>query len=464
MGTPFIPMLVALMALGAEIPPAPSLAVDQLPAGVRDRVAAAVRRAVEAPRSAAAAGELGMLLHAYDQLSSAVAAYERARALDPTGFEWAYLAGLVQLRMGRPAEAATALREAVARQPRSLPARLRLGEALLAIGDAKEAHDLYRAVLIEHPDAPQAHHGLGRAAAAMGKATAAAESYRTATRLFPAYGAAHYALGLLCRDLGRNEEAQEHLRLYQRHWLDAPPLSDPVLDRVLGLKQGADEVLAEGVRLAEAGDMAGAIRENERALELDPSLTRAHANLIGLYGRTGHWDKVEAHHRAAVALASGQAEVDFNYGLALQQQGRRAEAVEAFRRVLVASPFHAPAHNQLGLLLEAEGKLEDAAEHYRQAVANQAAYRTARFNLGRVLVLRGRPGEAVSQFEQILEPDDEETPRYLYALGAAWARAGDREKAVRYLEDARRRAVERGQAEVAASIERDLGRLKAPVR
>jgi tetratricopeptide (TPR) repeat protein len=461
--------LVAIMALttfGAadEVPPLPSFALDQLPAGVRDRVAAAVRRANAATPSASAAGELGMLLHAYDQLSAAVAAYARARALDPAAFEWAYLAGILELRMGRAAEATSRLREAVARQPRSLAARVRLGEALLATGNAKEARALYSALLAEHPDAPHAHYGLGRSAAALGDTAIAVESYRTATRLFPAYGAAHYALGLLYRDLSRIDDAQEHLRLYQRHWLEAPPLDDPVLDLVLGLKHGADEVLSEGVRLAEAGDAAGAIRENERALELDPSSTRAHANLIGLYGRAGRWDKVEEHFRAAAALGSGQTEVDYNYGLALQQQGRRSDAMEAFHRVLVASPLHAPAHNQLGLLLEAEGKAEEAREHYRQAVANQAGYRAARFNLGRVLVLLGRPLEAVHEFEQILEPDDEETPRYLYALGAAWARAGDRGRALRHLEDARSKAAARGQAELAASIERDLGRLKASAR
>src|SRR5262249_45827538 len=97
----------------AEIPPVPSFATDELPPAVRARAAAARRRAEGRPPSARAAGELGMLLHAYDQLSSARAAYERARALDPGAFEWAYLCGVVQLRMGQRTEAASALREAV---------------------------------------------------------------------------------------------------------------------------------------------------------------------------------------------------------------------------------------------------------------------------------------------------------------------------------------------------------------
>jgi len=456
--------LLALAALGAvvEVPPLPSLRLDQLPAGVRDRVAAAVRRAEAQPRSAAAAGDLGMLLHAHEQHSSAAAAYARARALDPAAFEWAYLAGLLQLRIGRGPEAVPFLREAVARRPGSVPARVRLGEALLDAGKAEEARALYLSLVMDHPDTAQAHYGLGRAEAARGETTAAADRYRAATRLFPGYAAARYALALLYRDLGRRDEAQEELRLYQRHWREAPPLDDPVLDRVVALEQGPDQALEEGVRLGEAGDVAGAIREHERALQLDPSLTRAHANLMGLYARDRRWEKVDEHYRAAMSLDSGLPEVHYNHALAVHAQGRRAEAAAAFRRVLAVSPLHAPAHNQLGILLEADGKLDEAAEHYRQAVAGQAAYRMAQFNLGRVLVALGRPLEAVEQFEQILDPDDEETPRYLYALAAAYARAGDRDKARQHLEAARLKAAARGQAELAAMIDRDLGRLHAP--
>jgi len=196
-----LPMLVAATALAtlADAPPLPPLPIEEFPPAVRARVAAAERLATEDPGSADAAGALGMLLHAYDQLSSAAAAYDRARALDPDVFAWPYLAGVARLRLGRAGEAEAALKEAVAREPGSLPARLRLGEALLVTGDVKPARILYRALVAEHPEAPQGHYGLGRAAAALGDAAAAIESYRAAVRAFPAYAAAHYALALLLR-------------------------------------------------------------------------------------------------------------------------------------------------------------------------------------------------------------------------------------------------------------------------
>jgi tetratricopeptide (TPR) repeat protein len=457
--------LLALLLSRADAPPPPMLRVEQFPAAVRERVATADARARQEPASAAAAGELGRLLHAYDQLAAALAAYRRAAVLDPAAFEWSYLAGVVCLTSGRAAEAVPHLGAAVARRPDSVPARQRLADALLAGGDGERARALYDELVRQHPKLPQAHYGLGRGEAARGDVARAAQHYLEATRLFAAYGAAHYALGLAYRDLGRAEEAERHLRLYKQHLMEAPPLDDPALDAVRRLKQSADGVLAEAVRLGEAGDHAGSIREHERALALDPGLTKAHANLMALYGQAEKWEKVEEHYRAAVAQAPGLVEIHYNYALALQQQKRSAQSQEALGRVLQLSPHHAQAQNALGALLELEGRLEDAAEQYRLAAANQADFRAARFNLGRVLVELGRPREAVQQFAQILTPAARETPLHLYALAVAEARAGEREPALRHAEEARKMAEGLGQrelAELAAGFERELRRQGTP--
>ncbi len=396
-----------------------------------------------------------MLLHAYDQLEPAAACYARARRLQPGAFEWAYLEGVVQARLGLPA-AAAAFADALKTQPRYLPARLKLAEALLATGDAASSATLFQAILADEPRSPQARYGLGRVEAARGRTAAAAEHYLEATRLFEDFGAAQYALALAYRDLGREEEARSRLALYQKHLLGAPPLEDPVLEGVHRLKEGAREHLAEGVRLGKAGDVAGSIREHEKALADDPKLAQAHATLISLYGRLERWEEVEQHYRAALALSPGLAEVHYDYGVALAQRGRSAEAAEAFRKTLEINPYHARAHNNLGALLLEERRFEDAAAEFRAATANDPGFRLARFNLGRVLVAQGRLREAIGTFLEIVTPEDEETPRYLYALGAACVRAGDREKGVAYAQEARRKAEARGQAELVRSIDRDL--------
>src|SRR4029079_12201390 len=82
--------------------------------------------------------------------------------------------------------------------------------------------------------------------------------------------------------------------------------------------------------------------------------------------------------------------------------------------------------------------------------------RTAHFHLGRVRANQAEYDEAIQHFLKTLTPEDESTPRSLYALAATYARAGNSEEALRYARTAREQAAARGQAELLASIERDF--------
>jgi hypothetical protein len=73
-----------------------------------------------------------------------------------------------------------------------------------------------------------------------------------------------------------------------------------------------------------------------------------------------------------------------------------------------------------------------------------------------MLIHQGKTAEAVKHFLNTLTPEDEDTPRFMYALAAAYVRIGDREHAIQYARGARQRAIERKQAELLALIERDL--------
>jgi Flp pilus assembly protein TadD len=81
--------------------------------------------------------------------------------------------------------------------------------------------------------------------------------------------------------------------------------------------------------------------------------------------------------------------------------------------------------------------------------------------LGRLLVNEHHYAEGIEQLRQTLTPVDEETPTYLYALGAAYGRAGDSANALRYLEQAKEVAVAHGQTALASDIEKDLEKVKA---
>jgi tetratricopeptide (TPR) repeat protein len=104
--------------------------------------------------------------------------------------------------------------------------------------------------------------------------------------------------------------------------------------------------------------------------------------------------------------------------------------------------------------------VERALDAYRSAVEVRPDFRLARFNVGRMLLALGQPSEAVKELEKIAEPRDQEAPRYLFGLSVAYLRAGRKEDAIKWAKDAKALAIQYGQKDLAAAIERDLALLK----
>ena len=145
----------------------------------------------------------------------------------------------------------------------------------------------------------------------------------------------------------------------------------------------------------------------------------------------------------------------------LFEQRKDVEAEEMFRKAVEANPFHSQAFHNLGFLREQQGRLDEALVFYRKAVERQPDYPLAHFNIGRILANQKKYDEAISHFLVALSPEDESTPAYLYALSATYARAGNREEALRYGRRAREQAAARGQTELLRSIDKHLQTLEA---
>jgi len=457
----FLAALAALsVAAQTTLPPLPRLALDSFPPETRDVVVRSYQAATARPQDVAAVGALARMLHAWNQWGAAHETYARAQALAPRAFEWQYLDGLALQRLARHADAAIRFEEALQRSADYLPARVNLAESLLEAGNldrAKHVFDTLRGV----PGAePAAELGLGRIAAASGNDAAAVAHLERAVALFPEWGAAYYTLARAYRALGRGDDARRALERHAQYGARWPALNDPVFATVTAVRDDSETQLQRGLKLAEAGDLTGAIAAHEAALARDPSIVRVHVNLISLYGRTGQWAKAEQQYRAVVALGFNLDEAHYDYGVLLGLQEKWAQAADAYRQTIAVNPQHADAHNNLGQILERERRFDEAAAEYRQAVESQPAFRLARFNLGRMLIALDRAADAIVELAKLTEPRDAEAPRYLFALATAHVRAGHRDEGIKLATDARQLAQEHGQQELAAAIDRELARLR----
>ncbi len=444
----------------AALPGLPEVAYERFIPAIRDQVHQAYDDARSHPTDASASGKLGMALQAYSQFEEAEVCYRRASLLDPTSFQWVYYLGVVQAEQGKYEEAAATFRQSLRLEPDYLPAQLRLADCLLATAHWEESGKLDEAVLAREAQNAAAHYGLGRVRAARKDLEGAVGSFLKSCDLFPEFGAAHYALALAYRKLGRMEESRKEFSLYEKYVTRAPPGGDAIMAEVQALNLSAVYQVRQGMDQEQAGRLEQAAAAHEKALQIDPQLVEAHVNLISIYGRLSQYEKAEEHYQAAIRLNPNDAEAHYDYGVLLFGQGKYPEADKAFRKALEINPFYAEAHNNLGVLLEQQGRWQEAAEQFRQAIENQPGFRLAHFHLGRIFVNQGNYQDGIQELLKTLQPEDQNTPAYLYALGAAYARAGDRVSATRYLHMAKERASARGQSRLLASIEKDLKTLE----
>ena len=442
-----------------KLPELPGIDLDSFAAATRSKLQAAYQAAQAKPNNARAVGNLGMFLQAHEQFGLAGQCYQRAWRLAPESFRWRYYLGITEFRQGKNDQALKTFQAARGLRPDYEPLLVRLAEVHFSNGEFDQSREWYARAIEADPESAEARYGLGRVLAAQGDSRQALPHLMKAVELAPDFGAAHYELAILYRDLGDEENSRPHLQLYEQHQTAAPPPNDPLIGDISRLKDTARDHLNAGVEFEAGGQMEAAIREHERALEIDPKLSQAHINLLILYGRAGELDKATAHYQAASKSNPNQADLHYNYGVLAFDQQRFKEARTAFEAALEINPNYAKAHNNMGQMLEMDRRFDEALDHYAKAVENQPTYRLAHFHRGRLLLMKSRTSEAIQAFERTLEPEDDRTPTYLYALMAAHARAGNHEKAASYGREALGLANKYKQSELATKIEADLGKL-----
>jgi len=188
-----------------------------------------------------------------------------------------------------------------------------------------------------------------------------------------------------------------------------------------------------GVGLLEEGKFDEALKCFERALETDPDMSLAHANVGRILAERGRLDDALEHYRRALAVAPRQPIMHVNLGFVLGLKGQRDASLRAYREALRIDPEHALAHNNLGFALLDAGNLPEALEHLQKAVASDPELVVARKNLGFALLRADRLEEAAAQYAAGLERSPQD-PVALASLSRIRILQGRTEEGLRYLE------------------------------
>ncbi len=130
---------------------------------------------------------------------------------------------------------------------------------------------------------------------------------------------------------------------------------------------GAGPVSAEhhfrtGHRLQETDPIA-AEAAYRAALAIEASHYATLLNLGALLCRHGHCDDAAELYERALEVDANNADLHFNYAIALEDQKRYASAIKAYERVLELAPDFADAHYNVGLLYDKTGEPQKALRH-----------------------------------------------------------------------------------------------------
>jgi tetratricopeptide (TPR) repeat protein len=189
---------------------------------------------------------------------------------------------------------------------------------------------------------------------------------------------------------------------------------------------------------------AGLCRIRQPSLRARPGtigvITVGLAVLLGLVLLTRDqcrsWRTSEALWTHALNHGAGRSSIVHYYlGVALDGQGKTAEAAARYAEAVRLRPDYAEAHNNLGVLLARQGKTAEAAAHFAEAVRLKPDYADAHNNRAMILaacpVATYRDGtKAVEAATRACELTGWKIPGCLGTLAAAYAEAGDFDAAV----------------------------------
>ncbi len=363
------------------------------------------------PSDAGAYNNLGVLYFRKGLTDEAIMSFSRALALDERmrvarrNLEIAYgEGGLLERRLEE-------LEERLRSNPHDLEALVQSGIAEKTAGRLERAHTLFQRAVELDGDSSVIHFLLAETLYNRGLSEDAMRSVRRSIDLNPENPDPHYLLGFLLGDLGRGEEAAEANR---RAVILNPTLVRAQANLSLEMYRAADTTpshqqktpagahITLGRALRQKGYFQEALREYEKAIEggeANAEVLQAMLELYLLQRDTG----------AAIA-ASDRFAREFSptakgwngRGVALQLEGRHAEAEESYNHALELDPAYPFAHNNLGVILWHKDDTKGAINSFRRALQAPSPPVEARLNLALALFRRKHTKLALEAYRHVL--------------------------------------------------------------
>ena len=182
-------------------------------------------------------------------------------------------------------------------------------------------------------------------------------------------------------------------------------------------------------------DWDGAEREFKRAIELNPSLARAHDGYAIMLSAQGRHDEAIAEIRRAQKLDPVTPVIAADMGWHLSYARRYDEAIEAFHRAIALEPRFPTSYAGLAWAYAATGRYQEASAALQRGVTRSGGVPTFQPIRGYLYAVSGKKREALAVLEELKASTSRQyvSPAW---FAMVYAGLGDKDRAFAYLDSA----------------------------
>jgi TolB-like protein/Flp pilus assembly protein TadD len=212
------------------------------------------------------------------------------------------------------------------------------------------------------------------------------------------------------------------------------PRARAAAERALEIDEGLCEAHTSlGNVLYGLWDLVGAEAALQRAIELNPNYATAHNRLAQVLVSLKRFDEAIAEMKRALELDPLSAMINTAVGTPYFYARQYDQAIEQYRKVLELDPDFVPALFSIGSALSHKGMFDEAITMTCKAVEITSGHPLMVAALAGIYGAAGRRDEALKELDALTLGGREVLP---YALSLAYARLGDKDRALALLEEA----------------------------
>ena len=292
---------------------------------------------------------------------------------------------------------------------------LQSGAAAIHQGKPADAESFFRRAIAAAPELPDAYLGLGMAELREGKADDAGASLAKALQLNPAIHGAHLFLGIAKYQTNNLDDALVSLRQEVKiqpdnvealTWLGIVELGAGNPDQAVGPLDHAASLNPKDPTVLDYRGRAHAqvAQESYRALTaLDPDSWRVHRALGEIAAESKQYESAAGEYQKAIEKQPNDADLYEALGEAYLHLSRPEDATRAYETELKLNPRNGIALYNLGRLQVLSGDSQRGVALLRQAMDAHAQAAPTDYYLGMGLAQTGHPDEAVTWLEKSLQ-------------------------------------------------------------